>query len=530
MCKAMVSAGECLEQTFADCQTCTPLLTALQYRQGEIVRFLFDEGATIEGHICSEHGSEGWTVFHQVMCNKDMVDVLRLLLSRKPDGFLRINTLVHPVHIAAASDNWEGLQLAFDILLGVNPPNGENDATKARSLPATLQTSTTDGLLSSLVHLQLGCEISSMMGAIISSGTCLHIAACTGSVAVAQVIHAHGALVDDRDGSQNTPLHLAVAAGQHEMVTFLLENGASLHARGMEWRTPLLIAAEFGNLTIFKTLLSYGADPTSESDRNAMTALHLAASTEKVDFLAFLLGLGLDLHMKDAKGRSAADYSLMYGNSELATLVLNSSSPWERSEMHGTPLLHPRTALSGFGPTRKRIFRWLLPHSVTEMVNHVYYLTPKTSPLSRAVTKASISLIEVLLDAGAELEPEDWNLTTPLVLACTGGYLPTIETLVRRGALLAYAKDDQIFNGIEAAENFPNVVHWLLVGRHSSQHRLNSPDQSSPHAEQDIPLLGGRQAILQYWKLGKASRTPTKREEEERYLLKSRGPFLMPWK
>lgn len=73
--------------------------------------------------------------------------------------------------------------------------------------------------------------------------------------------------------------------------------------------------------------------------------------------------------------------------------------------------------------------------------------------------------MNVLLEAGAQLELEGSEHGTPLMAACAAGRLAAVKVLVARGARTSYVKDGQRYSAPLAAKYHPEVRRWLLVGR-----------------------------------------------------------------
>ena len=87
------------------------------------------------------------------------------------------------------------------------------------------------------------------------------------------------------------------------------------------------------------------------------------------------------------------------------------------------------------------------------------------TPLYTAATCPSEKVIDMLLDAGADLELQGGDHGTPLMGACAAGRLGVVKALVRRGARTSYTKDGQLFSALSTARLHPKVTRWLLVGR-----------------------------------------------------------------
>ena len=84
---------------------------------------------------------------------------------------------------------------------------------------------------------------------------------------------------------------------------------------------------------------------------------------------------------------------------------------------------------------------------------------------SRAATRPSEKLIDILFDAGADLELPGGDYGTPLMGVCAMGRLDVVKTLVREGARTSYTYDGKFFSALAAAKHNPKPKRWLLVYR-----------------------------------------------------------------
>ena len=94
------------------------------------------------------------------------------------------------------------------------------------------------------------------------------------------------------------------------------------------------------------------------------------------------------------------------------------------------------------------------------------------TPLNRTATLPKVKVINLLLDAGAQIDLEGSKYGTPLMAACATGRLAAVKVLVARGAKTSYVKDGQVYGAFAAAKYHPQVRRWLLVGRFMEGPRL----------------------------------------------------------
>lgn len=202
--------------------------------------------------------------------------------------------------------------------------------------------------------------------------TALHEAAAHCRVNAARFLIEHGADLQAMDDSSATPpdlaaqcpsetrsafqalmprpqlagalsLQHAVAHRQTELVSMLVTMGFSVNAQAADGDRPLNTAAAVGDATITKLLLEHGADPNLPSRSgntplhdaalhgkadeiglllargaridaptldDGSTAIHLAASFDRLDAVKALVQHGANITLKNAKGFTAADLAV----------------------------------------------------------------------------------------------------------------------------------------------------------------------------------------------------------------------------
>ena len=123
----------------------------------------------------------------------------------------------------------------------------------------------------------------------------IHEAAKMGDVAqISRLLQADPRLVHSKDTYSSTPLHYAVARGRTEAARLLLAGGADVNADS-DSGSPLLRAAYYYEREMVELLTAHGADVNAR-DPEGETALHKAATHQRVEFAKLLMANGADVN------------------------------------------------------------------------------------------------------------------------------------------------------------------------------------------------------------------------------------------
>ena len=303
----------------------------------------------------------------------------------------------------------------------------------------------------------------------LDSATPLHTAAFFGRTDIAKILLNSGASVDSEDANWATPLHFAAWQGQLETLKLLMEHGANTNAVDNSLDTPLMWAVQsiedqYPVLEILSVLLDGGAD-LNWVDGWGTLVFHNAMRNDRWDALVFLL---TNFKCDDAFGRSTDGSSLMavmiaYVPPSLHSFLLNLAplpdvyQPTRRSNV-----LRVAACLTSAG-FLKGLLRRLPQYLIPTLLEH--RAADTDTPLYAAATSALEANIQLLLDAGAQLEQEGGDFGTPLMGACAIGRLSIVKLLVSKGAKTSYVKDGRVIDAFSVAKNHLAVRRWLLVGR-----------------------------------------------------------------
>jgi ankyrin repeat protein len=102
---------------------------------------------------------------------------------------------------------------------------------------------------------------------------------------------AAGLDVDTKDKTGATALMVACHSGELEMVKFLLERGANVNAKNTRGITALMLSSDMTDIEMMQFLLEKGADVNAKTTRG-YTALRRASDLHNVEVVNFLKDYG----------------------------------------------------------------------------------------------------------------------------------------------------------------------------------------------------------------------------------------------
>ncbi|KAK6829839.1 hypothetical protein PG987_010423 [Apiospora arundinis] len=294
----------------------------------------------------------------------------------------------------------------------------------------------------------------------------------------------HGADPCMKDYSGQTVMHIAATMKRQnlpELLEILLTHLSDINARDNEGRTPLsaMISAEVENRLCFKNSVSYvglfvdrGANP-SIPDFSGYSPVHIAAYQERDGRVAELLDLGADPDPKTAIGHTPLHLSCMsfitylkdreyYKHLPDCYQRLSDGPPFwaphvsrhyrvsellTMSAICTKPSLDASAELSESSKSDFGINDLYLDRSSTRLVFHsTNALSPTRMRIEEGVvdddgyeadkewwidSTGRAEVVQLLIDAGAQVDGQDEEGCTPLHYAALAGDLFLVEVLIR---------------------------------------------------------------------------------------------------
>ncbi|KAL9581837.1 MAG: hypothetical protein Q9212_003659 [Teloschistes hypoglaucus] len=235
--------------------------------------------------------------------------------------------------------------------------------------------------------------------------------------------------VDLKDHKGRTPLSYAAEEGYESLVNILLQRNADTESKDKEGRTPLPCAAEHGRESVVSILIQRNVDIESR-DKRSRTPLYYAADREQYGVVKLLLESGADVESQDIYGRTALHWTFIKkvtygfeGGKELVIVALleNGAEINHKDSVGRTPLSN-----ACYFAGKDAVY---LAGTLDED------LEAADSWVRRYLFDLE-GAIKLLVEKGAEVDPEDEWKRTPLFYAACNGVTEIVKLLLKSGARL----------------------------------------------------------------------------------------------
>ncbi len=422
---------------------------ALSAGQIDVFDYLLKAGADV-----TISAKEGSTLLHKAS-ERGLTDVVRRLIAKGAAVNARTDGGGTPLFLAATRGHKEACQLLIvngaDVnaaLDGGRHPLGDATARGHEDVVRLLLANGAD------VNLNVN-----------NYGTALHAAVQRGRATLVDTLINHGADVN-ADSRSGTVLHLAAGASRQH-----------IHSETLE--------------PIIKKLLDHGADVHATDKRRGPTPLHVAARRGRADAARLLLAAGADVNAKDNRGRTPLSYAEgRYATREVAELLRKHGARSDTATANTNVAPPPAPTAKDKAAATAALFRAIRDTNIERMrlaINQGADLEGKNKdeifliddvqsvgctplyiaagvpdekddvvgllleaganpntrgpdgqiPLHAAAWGAGISIVEMLVSAGSDVNVADKEGRTPAIIAFELGHYDKFDLMVAHGATVS---------------------------------------------------------------------------------------------
>ncbi|XP_036294889.1 ankyrin repeat and death domain-containing protein 1A isoform X2 [Pipistrellus kuhlii] len=333
----------------------------------------------------------------------------------------------------------------------------------------------------------------------------LHWAAGAGHEQAVRLLLEHEAAVDDEDAFGMNALLLSAWFGHLQILQILVNSGAKIHCENKDGLTLLHCAAQKGHVPVLAFIMEDLEDVALDhADKLGRTAFHLAAAHGQLEALDFLVGSGCDHSVKDKDGNTALHLAAARGRLAVLQQLVDIGLDLEERNAEGLTALH--AAAEGTHPDCVRLllaagssvnaltqkeqsclhFAALsgsedvaraLIHSggCTNVADH------GASPMHLAVKHNFPTLVQLLIDAGSDLDATDNRQQTPLHLAAEHARQDIAEMLLAAGVNLHLRdKQGKTALAVAARSNHISLVDMIIKADRFYQREKDHPSLRDP--------------------------------------------------
>ncbi|XP_078499550.1 2-5A-dependent ribonuclease-like [Lissotriton helveticus] len=273
-----------------------------------------------------------------------------------------------------------------------------------------------------------------------NGGTPFIIAGMLGNEEYLKHFLSKGANINEQDNNGFTALMEAALHGHEQATKFLLGAGADVNvvrsandegkSRSTGGQTALMDAAKNGHGGIVRMLLAKGAD-VNHQDLHGRSALHHALSSSDPTVISILLDFGVEINMRDREGKTAFFMAVEKKKPSMVEALLSKcGGQADVQDNTGRSALQVAVSNSDY-----QTVKLLLENGADTKNRHL---------IQEALTKYNPSLVKLLLNYGATVDPNDMSTNWTAVSKCWGQKLKELHDLKRplKGKLEIFINDN----------------------------------------------------------------------------------------
>ena len=229
------------------------------------------------------------------------------------------------------------------------------------------------------------------------------------------------------DKAGMTPLLLAAFTGRRDVVDLLIKIGTNCLATTRSGETAIHLAARSEEIDVLSFLIDFYPHRFNldARDKDGRTAMHILAGNGDVDTIYHMIRAGAHVNLKDNAKRSPAHVAITSGYDDVLTIFLEQDIDPRQRDAEGRALIHLATE-AGKTSVVRTLVEFNFDTSATDIKGR--------TALHLAASLGNKDIINLLLNNCASLEARDLKGNRPLHLACQHNQLATVTLLLSKGA------------------------------------------------------------------------------------------------
>ncbi|XP_050421668.1 transient receptor potential cation channel subfamily A member 1 isoform X3 [Adelges cooleyi] len=241
---------------------------------------------------------------------------------------------------------------------------------------------------------------------------------------------AEPARLEVRDSKGRAAVHQAAARNKLNILQFIRNHGGDLNIRDSCGNTPLHIAIEHDSLDAVEYLLQNGADPSALNDKK-QAALHLAVELNRVAVLQVMCKFKdrIDTGQGGMHGRTALHLAAIHDHDECARILIRDLGADNRQPCHNGYYPIHEASKNAASRTMEVLLQWAESRGNSRHQMISFFDAEGNVPLHSAVHSGDFKAVELCLKSGAKISTQQYDLSTPVHLACAQGAIDIVRLM-----------------------------------------------------------------------------------------------------